>query len=87
MWADQLGGWTYELSALAGEYARCSEHYLASLAYGIAKFPVLAIEARRRALRRQVEEYRPAIGRLHRYSPAAHRSLRASPRHHRAQRP
>jgi len=65
MWADQPGGWTYELSALAGQYAQRGEHYLASLAYGIAKFPVLATAARRQALRRQLEEYQlaaPAFG-------------------------
>ena len=57
MWADAPGGWTYELSALADGYAGRGEHYLASLAYGLAKFPVLANGARRRALRRQLEEY------------------------------
>ncbi len=57
MWADAPGGWTYELSALADGYAGRGEHFLASLAYGVAKFPVLANEARRRALRHQLEEY------------------------------
>ena len=57
MWADAPGGWTYELSALADGYAGRGEHFLASLAYGVAKFPVLANGARRRALRHQLEEY------------------------------
>src|SRR6266498_2312305 len=65
MWADGPGGWTYELSGLARAYAGRGEHYLASLAYGIAKFPALANEAKREALRRQVDEYcraAPAFG-------------------------
>ncbi len=60
MWADEPGGWTYELAELADAYARQGQHYLASVAYGLAKFPVLATEARRRAQRRQREEYEKA---------------------------
>jgi esterase FrsA len=65
MWADEPGGWTYEWSRVAAQYAERGEHYPASLAYGAAKFPVVANEARREALRRQVEEYvkaAPAFG-------------------------
>jgi esterase FrsA len=65
MWADRPGGWTYELSALARGYAGRGEHYLASLAYGIAKVPALASKAKREAQRRQLEEYlkaAPAFG-------------------------
>jgi esterase FrsA len=60
MWADAPGGWTYELSALAAGYARRGDSHLASLAYGIAKFPVLANRARRRAFRNQIEQYQLA---------------------------
>jgi len=60
MWADEPGGWTYEWSTLANEYAKRGENYLASLAYGAAKFPVLANNARREALEKQVKEYEAA---------------------------
>jgi esterase FrsA len=60
MWADEPGGWTYELSAMAREYAGRGDHYLACLAYGVAKFPVLADEAKREAQRRQADEYATA---------------------------
>jgi esterase FrsA len=65
MWADEPGGWTYELSALASGYAGRGEHYLASLAYGIARFPALAGDAKREAQRHQLDEYlkaAPAFG-------------------------
>ena len=57
MWADVPGGWTYEMSLLASERADRGDHCLASLAYGVAKFPVLANEARRAAMRHQLNEY------------------------------
>jgi esterase FrsA len=60
MWTDGPGGWTYELSALARGYAGRGDNYLASLAYGAAKFPVLASEAKREAHRRQAAEYAKA---------------------------
>ena len=60
MWADEPGGWTHELSALARAYAARGEHLLASLAYGVAKFPVLANQAKQEAQRRQAEEYAKA---------------------------
>ena len=57
MWADEPGGWAYELAGLARDYAGRGEHYLASLAHGVAKFPVLAGQAKQEARRRQVEDY------------------------------
>jgi esterase FrsA len=57
MWADAPGGWTYEWSRLAREHAQKGEPFLVSLAYGCAKFPCLATEARRVALSKQVEAY------------------------------
>ncbi|CRK52168.1 conserved hypothetical protein [Rhodococcus sp. RD6.2] len=57
MWADAPGGWVHEWSRLAAKYAAQGDHALASMVYGIAKFPVLANESRRLALRRQVDEY------------------------------
>jgi esterase FrsA len=60
MWADEPGGWTYEFSALAARYANEGQHYPAALAYGVARFPVLANESKRRALALQVEQYTTA---------------------------
>lgn len=57
MWADAPGGWTYEFSALAARYADAGEHFQSALAYGAAKFPVLANDSRRVAMSRQVEQY------------------------------
>jgi esterase FrsA len=57
MWIDAPGGWTYEWSRLAQEHAQAGEMFLASLAYGCAKFPCLANESRRVALLKQVEAY------------------------------
>jgi esterase FrsA len=57
MWADVPGGWVHEWSRLAGAYAADGRHDLAYLAYGWAKFPVLADEAKRAALARQIEQY------------------------------
>jgi esterase FrsA len=57
MWADEPGGWVFEWSRLGSRYAEEGEHSLATLAYGWAKFPVLADEPKRRALRHQVEHY------------------------------
>ena len=57
MWADAPGGWVYEWSGLARKHAEAGEMFLASLAYGCAKFPCLANEARRVALGKQVETY------------------------------
>ncbi|WFR73079.1 alpha/beta hydrolase [Prescottella defluvii] len=57
VWADVPGGWTYEWSRLAAKYAAEGDHLLSSMVYGIAKFPVLANESRRRALQDQVVQY------------------------------
>ena len=62
MWADSPGGWVYEWSKLAASYAGASTHQLAALAYGWAKFPVLADESKRLALANQLEKRHSATG-------------------------
>jgi esterase FrsA len=57
MWSDAPGGWVYEWSRLAQKHAEGKQMFLASLAYGCAKFPCLANEARRVALTNQLETY------------------------------
>ena len=57
MWANAPGGWVYEWSRLASRYSTEGNHYLAAMAYGWAKFPCLANEARSNALAMQVKEY------------------------------
>jgi len=57
MWSDAPGGWVFEWSRLARRYLDANEPYIASLAYGWAKFPCLANESRRRALANQVTAY------------------------------
>lgn len=57
MWPDAPGGWVYEWSALGARYASEGSHQLASLAYGWAKFPTLADDAKRKALQNQLEQY------------------------------
>ncbi|MFD7288897.1 alpha/beta fold hydrolase [Streptomyces sp. NPDC059863] len=57
MWADEPGGWVHEWSALAARYAEAGSHGLAALAYGWARFPTLADEAKRAALAHQSEQY------------------------------
>jgi esterase FrsA len=57
MWTDAPGGWVYEWSALAARYAGAGSHQLAALAYGWAKFPTLADDSKRAALRNQLEQY------------------------------
>jgi esterase FrsA len=57
MWADAPRGWVYEWSQLAQRYTEADQAYLASLAYGCAKFPCLANEAKRQALENQVKSY------------------------------
>jgi esterase FrsA len=57
MWADAPGGWVYEWSQVAQRYAANGHAYLAAMAYGWAKFPCLANEARRKALDHEVEKY------------------------------
>jgi esterase FrsA len=57
MWANEPGGRVYEWSELARRYADQDEHFLASLAYGCAKFPCLADSAKADALALQAREY------------------------------
>lgn len=57
MWSDAPGGWSYEWSKLAAEYAELDNHHLASLAYGCAKFPCLTDPGRERAMRNQLEQF------------------------------
>src|SRR5271170_8078154 len=57
MWSDAPGGWVFEWSRLAGRHLETNQPYLASLAYGWAKFPCLANDARRQALADQVTAY------------------------------
>lgn len=57
MWIDAPGGWVYEWSRLARKHVEAGEKFLGSLAYGCAKFPCLANEARRVALSRQLDAY------------------------------
>jgi esterase FrsA len=60
MWLDGPGGWVYEWSKLAEEYAERGDHYLASLTYGCAKFPCLTDQARVRAMQHQLEQFQLA---------------------------
>ena len=65
MWPDEPGGWVHEWSELASSYVAAGSHQQAALAYGWAKFPALADEAKRSALRHQLEQYllaAPAFG-------------------------
>jgi esterase FrsA len=57
MWTDDTGGWVHEWSRLGARYAEAGRHDLAALAYGWARFPVLADDAKRLAHKRQLEQY------------------------------
>jgi esterase FrsA len=57
MWSDAPGGWVFEWSQLARRHLGANQFYMASLAYGCAKFPCLANEAKRHALANQVTAY------------------------------
>jgi CubicO group peptidase (beta-lactamase class C family) len=57
MWTDVPGGWPYEWSAVARTYMEQGNPFLASIAYGYAKFPCLADDTRRKALDNQVAAY------------------------------
>nr|WP_296770735.1 alpha/beta fold hydrolase [Rhodococcus sp. (in: high G+C Gram-positive bacteria)] len=57
MWPDAPGGWVYEWSALAADYAQQGSHQLSALAYGWAKFPTLADASKRAAMHHQLEQY------------------------------
>jgi esterase FrsA len=60
MWADALGGWSYEWSRLAQRYIEEGNHGLAAYAYGCAHFPCLNTEARVRAEADQLTQYQLA---------------------------
>ncbi len=57
MWPDAPGGWVFEWSRLGARYAKEGNEALATLAYGWAKFPIIADDAKRQALRHQLEHY------------------------------
>jgi esterase FrsA len=57
MWADAPGGWVYEWSKVAERYAANGNLFLSAMAYGWAKFPCLANEARKKAMDHEVEKY------------------------------
>jgi len=57
MWADAPGGWAFEWSAVARKYLVEGNPLLSSIAYGYAKFPCLANDARRKALDNQLKSY------------------------------
>ena len=57
MWADEPGGWPFEWSAYARKKMEAGDPLLASIAYGCAKFPCLANDARRTALKNQLAAY------------------------------
>ena len=57
MWGDAPGGWVFEWSRLAQRHLEAQRPYMAAVAYGWAKFPCLANDARRRALADQVTAY------------------------------
>jgi esterase FrsA len=57
MWSDAPGGWVFEWCRLAQRHLEDNQPYLASLAYGWAKFPCLANRARQQALANQVSAY------------------------------
>lgn len=60
MWPDCPGGWVYEWSRLAERYTRADDYFRSSLAYGWAKFPVLANESKRQAFQQQITQYERA---------------------------
>lgn len=60
MWADAPGGWVYEWSRVARDYAERGDHRMASLVYGCAKFPCLTDAARVKALQHQLEQFQLA---------------------------
>jgi esterase FrsA len=57
MWRDGPGGWCYEWSKLGDQYVRDGDSYRAMLAYGGARFPCLADEAKATAHQQQIEQY------------------------------
>jgi esterase FrsA len=57
LWSGQPGGWVYEWSAVARAEEASGNLPLASLLYGIAKFPVLGNAAHRDAFDNQLRTY------------------------------
>jgi esterase FrsA len=57
MWGAGTGGWLPEWSRLAQRYAVSGDHLRAAITYGVAKFPSLVDDGRRRALAQQVAAY------------------------------
>lgn len=57
MWPDAPSGWCHEWSVLARRYEAAGQTGLAMLAYGWAKFPTLANQAKQTALTQQLDQY------------------------------
>jgi esterase FrsA len=57
LYADRPGGWCYEWSQLAKKYADAGNPGLAFVAYGGARFPVLADEQKAAAHQHELEQY------------------------------
>ncbi|WP_230312950.1 alpha/beta hydrolase [Nakamurella alba] len=57
MWADGPGGWCFEWSRIADRYAESGQPWLASLAYGGARYPCLADRPKAIAMQHQIEQY------------------------------
>ncbi len=57
MWRDAPGGWVHEWSELGRIHAAEGDHDLAALAYGWARFPVLADASKQAAFANQLEQY------------------------------
>ncbi|WP_067821019.1 alpha/beta hydrolase family protein [Nocardia inohanensis] len=60
MWPDEPGGWVHEWSRLGARYAEAGRHDAAVSAYGWARFPTLADDAKHVAFQRQLEQYQLA---------------------------
>lgn len=57
MWTNKPGGWVYEWSQVAKEFADKGEAKIAANCYGAAKFPTISTQDRQDALVNQVEQY------------------------------
>ncbi len=57
MWTDGPGGWAYEFSSLASRATSENNHLLASLLYGIAKYPTPINAVKRQAFNNQLASY------------------------------
>ncbi len=60
-WSDEAGGWSYEWSQLAAEFAGRKEWLPASLCLGAARFPIAATPLRTEAARRQPRYFAAAM--------------------------